>query len=127
MTRNEKRALAVLVTVAGLAALIAVTGPTRHTRSDRARVDVRRIAGDGIEAFRRARGRYPTTEEGLNSLVAGRFLKPNSPEGKVRDPWGREYVYRCPGSLHPRSFDLLSYGADGTPGGHGENEDVVAD
>ena len=38
------------------------------------------------------------------------------------DPWGRSYVYRSTGKL---TYDIASWGADGTPGGTGDNQDVT--
>jgi len=70
------------------------------------------------------RGRYPTTEEGLNVLIQEKILKPNK-EGKVKDPWDREYIYLSPGQAHADAYDVKSYGADGAPGGEGENADLV--
>ena len=73
-------------------------------------------------------GRYPTEEEGLKSLYqkpdnlpswAGPYLDKVVP----KDPWGRDYVYKYPGEHG--SYDLGSYGADGLPGGEGENQDIV--
>lgn len=40
------------------------------------------------------------------------------------DPWNHEYVIRVPGT-EGRDFDVLSYGADGVPGGDGENADII--
>jgi len=40
------------------------------------------------------------------------------------DPWGRQYIVRIPGEENP-DFDVISYGADGEPGGEGEDADVV--
>jgi general secretion pathway protein G len=98
--------------------------PGHVTRPARARVDVQRIANDGVEEFRKARGRYPTTQEGLSFLIHEGFLKSNAPDGTLRDPWGRPYVYERPGRVHPDGFDVRSYGADGQPGGSGENADL---
>ena len=39
-----------------------------------------------------------------------------------KDPWGREYLYLSPG-VHDE-YDIISYGADGAPGGEGKNKDV---
>ena len=39
-----------------------------------------------------------------------------------KDPWGNDYIYVCPGEYG--DFDLSSYGADGQPGGEGENADI---
>lgn len=40
------------------------------------------------------------------------------------DPWGNNYVIRVPGT-DGRDFDVLSYGADGQPGGEGEDADII--
>ena len=40
------------------------------------------------------------------------------------DPWERPYIYRSPGQENPTGFDLLTLGADGGPGGQGEDADV---
>ena len=72
-------------------------------------------------------GRYPTEEEGLKILYqrpdnvpnwAGPYIK-KAP----KDPWGRDYVYKFPGEHG--AYDIISYGADGQPGGEGESADVI--
>lgn len=40
------------------------------------------------------------------------------------DPWGRPFILRIPGERNV-DFDIVSYGADGKPGGEGEDADVV--
>jgi general secretion pathway protein G len=35
-------------------------------------------------------------------------------------------VYIAPGRVNPSSFDLLSHGADGQPGGDGDNADILS-
>lgn len=47
----------------------------------------------------------------------------DSPEA-LKDPWGNMYVLRIPGEVNV-DFDIVSYGADGQPGGEGENADIV--
>lgn len=42
----------------------------------------------------------------------------------LKDPWGREYILRIPPEFNA-DFDIVSYGADGQPGGEGENADIV--
>ena len=42
-----------------------------------------------------------------------------------KDPWGNPYIYISPGS-QGNDFDLLSYGADGAPGGDGKYRDITA-
>ncbi len=120
--------LLVVIVILGLiatAVAVNVVGAAEKARIDRAKTDVQRIASDGVEAFKVMRGRYPTTEEGIKILIDEKFLKPNSKEGKLVDPWQREYIYLYPGQAHADAFDVKSYGADGQPGGDGENADVV--
>ena len=76
-----------------------------------------------LELYRRHRGAYPTTDEGLGTL----YRKAGSPwpetfdgiyltgDGPPLDPWGSPYVYRYPGVRHPNSYDLFSSGPDRTP------------
>jgi general secretion pathway protein G len=80
-----------------------------------------------VEAFRVDVGRLPGQDEGLGALVqapadaAGRWKGPYLQKGAVpADSWGRPYQYRLDG---PR-FDVVSLGADGAPGGEGQNEDL---
>lgn len=44
---------------------------------------------------------------------------------QLLDPWGRKYVLRLPGEKNTFDFDIVSYGADGSPGGEGENQDII--
>ncbi len=41
------------------------------------------------------------------------------------DPWGNMYLLRIPGEKNV-DFDIVSYGADGQPGGEGDNADIIA-
>ena len=75
-------------------------------------------------------GRYPTEDEGLIALVN----PPDSEDAEKwkgpyvkrlnKDPWGNAYVYLYPGYYNTESFDILSYGADGTEEGEGFNADI---
>jgi general secretion pathway protein G len=86
------------------------------------------LLGQALDQFRLDTGRYPSTAEGLNALVTdpgvngwdGPYLK----KGVPNDTWGRPYHYECPGQHG--DYDLLSYGADGSPGGEGENKDLTS-
>lgn len=42
----------------------------------------------------------------------------------LKDPWGRQFVILVPGERNA-DFDIVSYGADGKPGGEGEDADIV--
>ena len=82
-----------------------------------------------LDTYRLDVGKYPTTSQGLEALRAqpddserwdGPYLSKQIP----LDPWGHPYEYRAPGEHG--DFDLISLGADGSPGGEKEDEDIVS-
>ncbi len=98
---------------------------TARTRADIATL---RIA---LNTFLIDTGRYPTTAEGLRALVeppAGlpNWRGPYMQRPAPADPWGRPYVYVCPGVHNPDGFDLSSMGPDGREGG-GDDMDNWSD
>jgi general secretion pathway protein G len=44
---------------------------------------------------------------------------------KLLDAWGRTFILRIPGEKNTFDFDIVSYGADGKPGGEGDNADII--
>jgi general secretion pathway protein G len=86
------------------------------------------LFGGALDQFRLDIGRYPKTEEGLDSLRKNPGMDswdgPYLPKEIPLDPWGKAYIYRCPGEHG--DYDLISLGADGQEGGEGENADVVS-
>jgi general secretion pathway protein G len=58
----------------------------------------------------------------LSMLTSG--TSPYVKAGDLVDPWGHDYVVLVPGEHNPNDFDVLCYGADGQPGGDGENSDI---
>ncbi len=125
MTLIEIMVVMVILGIIAAAVAVNVTGRLAEAKQKQAVTDVNNIAGQGVDAFKVMRGRYPTAEEGIQILVQEKFLKANSADGKLKDPWGREYIYLYPGQTHSDSYDVKSYGADGQPGGEGENADLV--
>ena len=73
----------------------------------------------GIEMYRLDNQRYPTTAEGLQALVAGRYI-PRLPD----DPWRHPYRYAAPGQ-GGKPFTVASWGADGREGGTGDDADIT--
>lgn len=79
-----------------------------------------------LELFKLDVGRYPTAEEGLEALVkkpaaAAAWSGPYLKGGVPLDPWSHPYLYKPgPGG----TLEILSLGADGAPGGDGENGDI---
>lgn len=121
--------LVVLAIIGMLAGLVgpAVLNQLGGAKSKSARVQISDFE-QAAEVFKLDVGRFPSTEEGLEALVRqpgnvigwnGPYLKrSNIPE----DPWRRAYQYRFPGERG--EIDIFSLGADGAPGGDGENADV---
>lgn len=75
-------------------------------------------------AYKIAFRKLPTSAEGLNALVSN--PKKNFLDTKAipNDPWGNPYVYTLEGGSN---FTIVSYGADGTPGGTGVDQDISSD
>lgn len=93
-----------------------------------------RTLGDQLELYRLDNGRYPNDSQGLEALVREPSAEPSPkrypPGGYVKadaiiDPWGNPYQYRVPGDFNTHSFDLYSFGPDGTEGGDGTDSDIV--
>lgn len=84
----------------------------------------------GLQSYRMDNYVYPTSEQGIVALVEKPSLDPvprkyraNGYFAKLpKDPWGREYLYLSPGES--KEYEIFTYGADGVPGGEGENADV---
>ncbi|SIR19539.1 type II secretion system major pseudopilin GspG [Pseudacidovorax sp. RU35E] len=121
--------MVVLVIIGVLAALIVpnVIGRADDARVTAARTDVNNLM-NALKMYRLDNQRYPTGEQGLQALVARPTTGPAAPNWKPyidklpNDPWGRPYQYVNPGIKG--EVDVLSLGADGQPGGEGNDADV---
>lgn len=112
-----------------LAALVAprLMGRVGKAKQKTAQAQIQLLA-TALDLFYLDVGRYPTSDEGLKALRdkpenfpswGGPYLDKQIP----RDPWGRDYLYKSPGEHGP--YDLYSLGADGAPGGEGEDQDIT--
>ena len=125
--------MVVIVILGILAGLIIprIMGRPEEARRMKARVQIESIE-TALKLYKLDNGSYPTTEQGLQALVEaptvgqlpkawrdGGYLE----KGKVpKDPWDNEFIYLSPGVNS--DFDLISYGADGEPGGEDINKDI---
>jgi general secretion pathway protein G len=124
----------VMVVIVILGILAALVVPKVMSRPDEARiVAAKQDLGSVLQAlklYRLDNQSYPTTEQGLQALAAKPTTTPLPPNWKSggyldrvpKDPWGHEYQYLNPG-VHGE-IDLYSLGADGLPGGEGNNADI---
>ena len=124
----------ILVVLVIMGLLISVVAPTVLNSADDARIQ--KVQADfkavetALKIYRLDNFIYPSTEQGLVALVEPSTLEPeprNFKQGGYlqevpMDPWGREYLYLSPGENG--EVDIFSYGADGLPGGEGQNADL---
>jgi general secretion pathway protein G len=123
-----------LVVVVIIAVFAAIVAPRLLNQGDKARVVA---AKQQIENFQLALGQYhldtgayPSTEQGLAALRTQptgveQWHGPYLQKEIAADPWSHQYVYKYPGE-HGDEPDILSYGADGQPGGTDLNTDIVS-
>lgn len=115
-----------VVLIIGILAALTVpnfTGQGEKARRSAARADIDANLSTALDMYEMNNGRFPTTEQGLKALVteptsspvpkkwSGPYLKKKR---VPKDPWGADYVYICPGSHNPDSYDLSSLGSDGS-------------
>jgi len=122
--------LLVVLLILGLIAGIAAPQVMKYlgrAKSGTANLQMEAIVA-ALDFYKMDAGTYPTTEQGLLAL----HEKPDSDQfwygpyvskkSNILDPWGVEYHYRYPGEHG--TFDVYSFGADGTEGGEGEDADI---
>ena len=122
----------ILIVVVILGILGAVVVPNILSRPDTARVQAAqtdlRALSQTLEIYRLDNFQYPSSEQGLESLIdrPSGFPEPKNwnPEGYLKklptDPWGSPYLYEKEGT----SYSLISLGADGQEGGEGFDADI---
>ena len=137
--RNDNRGftlieLMVVIVILGiLAGLIVprIMGRPDEARQLKAKVQIESLETT-LKLYKLDNGSYPSTEQGLQALIEqpttgeipkkwreGGYLE----KGKLpKDPWGNEFIYLSPGTHG--EYDIMSYGADGVPGGEGKNADI---
>lgn len=125
--------MVVLVILGVLAGLIVprIMGRPEEARRMKAKIQIQSIE-TALQLYKLDNGSYPTTEQGLQALVeappAGELARAWRDGGYLEkgrvplDPWKNEYVYLSPGTNG--EYDLVSFGADGSPGGEGKDADI---
>jgi len=123
-----------LVVVTIIALFAALVAPRMLRQGDAARRTAARAQINSfmtaLGSFKLDTGVFPTTEVGLQALRVkpenlNQWNGPYLPQDIPLDPWGRPYLYKFPGE-HGDEPDLVSLGADGQPGGEGNNADIVS-
>lgn len=96
----------------------------------KARADFKTLQ-TALKLYRIDNFNYPSTEQGLESLVSKPSIAPiprnyksnGYVETLPKDPWGNDYQYMSPGESH--EYDIYSLGADGVSGGEDQNADLT--
>jgi general secretion pathway protein G len=128
-TLVEIMVVVVIIGILGALVVPKLLGRTGESRVAAAKVDIATLK-QALNLYKLDNQRYPTTDQGLQALMqkptsgpaangwkAGGYL-----EKLPKDPWGNPYQYLAPG-IHGE-VDVFSLGADGQPGGTGEDADV---
>ena len=106
----------IIVILLGLA-ISKIGNPTGFAKQTAVRADVQAI-GTQLQLYESMNGFYPTTEQGLQALVTQPSTDPKPArwyqlfKQVPKDPWGSDYIYRCPGQRNPGTYDLYSAGPD---------------
>lgn len=122
----------VLVIIVIIGVIAAVVAPRLINRIGQAKTSV---AANNAASLATAMKTYQIDcglpESGASLAVL--FEKPGNAESwkgpyinnadELKDPWGNPFVLVIPGVKNV-DFDVVSYGADGQPGGTGDNEDI---
>ena len=122
----------VVVVIMGILAALVVPkliSRTGESRVAAARVDISTLM-QSLKLYKLDNQRYPTTEQGLQALVSKPTSGPAANGWKSggyldrlpNDPWGKPYQYLSPGIKG--EVDVFSLGADGLPGGAGDDTDI---
>jgi general secretion pathway protein G len=132
--RNEHgmTLIEIMIVIAIIGGLLTVLGTTAFNQFEKSRVDTTKISmktiSNALEAYNLSCNTYPTTDQGLASLVTkpagdacsnwgpGAYLK----KAQTKDAWGKEFIYESDGG----TFELKSFGKDKKEGGEGYAKDL---
>lgn len=116
----------ILIVIALIGTVMAIMVTNLTGRQDEAMKQAAELSMGQLESslqmYKIDNYRYPTTEQGLSSLVSKpsgsrRWRGPYTEKNKLQDPWGNEFTYESDG----KTFKIISPGIDGSVG----NEDDV--
>jgi general secretion pathway protein G len=130
----EVLVVVLIITILATLVGVQVAGGPGKARVATAKAQIQRLR-TALQLYRADNDRYPNQAQGLQALVQaptvppvpatypreGYLESPNLP----KDPWGNPYLYLIPGS-HAEAYEIISYGADGAPGGEDEDADITS-
>lgn len=124
-----------IVVISIISLLVVFVAPRMFRQLGQARRDLviprMKLVEDALERFAINCDRYPNESEGLGALLQApeeleeKWRGPYVKKKQLLDPWDNPFVYEAPGGFSLDTYVLISYGADGEPGGDGDNEDIT--
>ena len=91
-------------------AIFAMRGISSNAKPAQAKADINTYLS-ALSLYKINKGKYPSTQEGLQVLVATKGATKI-----VQDPWDRDYIYRYPGKINSSEPEIISVGEDGQEG-----------
>lgn len=118
--------LAVVVILGLLAATLTVgiSGKMGKAKRELSRTQVAQLVAQ-IQTFQLDTHNLPGAAQGLAALSADPTAVWYVESSRLKDAWGNPFRYLVPGT-NGQPFDVVSYGADGRPGGKGEDADITS-
>ncbi|MES2898714.1 MAG: type II secretion system major pseudopilin GspG [Pseudomonadota bacterium] len=128
-TLVEIMVVVMIIGILGALVVPKLLNRTGEARITGAKVDISTMM-QALKLYKLDNQRYPTTEQGLQALIEKPTAGPAANGWKAggyieklpKDPWGNNYQYLAPGVKG--EVDLYSLGADGQPGGTGDDADI---
>jgi general secretion pathway protein G len=128
-TLIEIMVVVVIIGILGALVVPKLMGKPQEARITAAKVDISSLM-QALKIYKLDNQRYPTTEQGLKALTEKPSSGPAANGWKTggyvdklpKDPWGNPDQYLSPGVKG--EIDVYSLGADGQPGGVGDDADI---
>ena len=126
--------LVVIIIISILASVVTVNIMDKpdEARIAQTKAQVRELQ-TALQMYKTEQGNYPTQAQGLAALATSPIIPPLparypshgylSNRSIPKDGWKNEFVYLIPGRAGER-YEILSYGADGEPGGEAVDADI---
>lgn len=129
-TLVELMVVIVIIGLLGTVVMLNVLPSQDRAMRTKAEADIATLT-QAMEMYRLDNYRYPSAADGLAALTtppagltdASRYRAGGYIRNLPADPWGNDYQFAVP-ARDGGPFDIYSLGADGAPGGEGENADI---